>query len=215
MTRLLNIEGMKYGRLTVSNRAPNHPNYGQARWNCKCDCGNDVIQYGFLLYSGKIKSCGCLLKENQKSGFRLSHGMSHTPEHNSWISMQGRCYNKNNEAYHLYGGRGIKVCDRWLQSFDNFYDDMGKRPSVKHSLDRWPDMDGNYEPRNCRWATKIEQARNRNTTVFVVFNGESIPLQEAAEKLGIDYRTMWHRYKIGKREDMLFAPLRIISRRKK
>lgn len=129
------------------------------------------------------------------STHRHSTGGSITPEYRCWSGIHARCYNKKTCAYRLYGGRGIKVCERW-HSFENFLADMGPRPSIAHSIDRI-DPDGDYEPKNCRWATLIEQARNKRTNKIVTFNGESLPISVWAERLGIRTDTLWRRFNSG------------------
>lgn len=106
-------------------------------------------------------------------------------EYGTYLQMIDRCYNPNHKSWRNYGGRGIKVCRRWLTSFKNFFDDMGTRPTSKHSLDRFPDQNGNYSPDNCRWATSKEQARNTRTNTILTLNGESHCLAEWAEITGI------------------------------
>ncbi len=112
------------------------------------------------------------------------HGLQHTLEYNSWRAMKARCYQPKFHAYHRYGGRGITVCDRWLRSFGAFLTDVGPRPSQSHSLDRFPNKDGNYEPGNVRWATPEEQQRNRGDNFCVTFRGETKSISEWADRLG-------------------------------
>ena len=121
------------------------------------------------------------------------HGQTGSNTYLSWRAMKKRCGNQNNPSYKYYGGRGIKVCDRWLNSFKNFYEDMGKKPSGK-SLDRI-NNDGNYEPRNCRWATYKEQGRNRKDNPCYKYKGGKKLLLEIAEETGINYFTLWSRLK--------------------
>ncbi len=126
----------------------------------------------------------------------IKHGMSHKKEYNTWYAIKRRCYNKNNKAYPYYGGRGIEVCDRWLQSFDNFFLDMGFAPSNNHSIERI-NNDGNYEPINCMWATKKEQCNNRSNTIYVKHKGENRLLSEWAKLYSLSYKLVHKRYKSG------------------
>jgi hypothetical protein len=120
---------------------------------------------------------------------RLSHGMSGSPEYRCWESMIRRCTNPKSTDFKNYGGRGITICDRWRASFEAFYADVGSRPSPDHSLDRYPDVNGNYEPGNVRWATRTDQARNRRSNRIVEIDGEKMSLAEAAERTGTSYST--------------------------
>lgn len=126
------------------------------------------------------------------------HGMTNTPEYYAWASLRDRCKNSNTVNYHRYGGRGIKVCDRWQNSFQAFYEDMGPRPSAEHSIDR-KDNDGDYEPNNCRWATKEEQVYNRSTNIKILVptTGELLTSKETSEKLGINQNTLYSRLNRG------------------
>lgn len=152
----VDLLGMRFGRLTVTGDSGIRQGHSTV-WICMCDCGNFVHIQGNNLRSGHSKSCGCLNSELSSARARR-HGMSKTPIWNIWMLMRKRCTDEGDYAYPEYGGRGITVCDRWMESFDNFYEDMGPRPDGL-SLER-KDVNGNYEPDNCKWADWSEQSRN-------------------------------------------------------
>lgn len=163
MNKAINLTGSRFGRLLVQHRTGTAKN-GAALWRCVCDCGGTSETQSIALRSGRTRSCGCLVAEFKALKLRPARTHGHTsggisPTYNSWCAMRKRCQNEGANNYDIYGGRGIKVCDRW-QKFENFLADMGERPTAK-TLDRYPNKDGNYEPSNCRWATWIEQAQNR------------------------------------------------------
>jgi hypothetical protein len=146
-----------------------------------CYCGNKFTAIIAHILHNRIKSCSC---------FKIKHDANSTPEYRALVDLKSRCLNPKNKAYKNYGGRGIKVCDRWLEKnrkgFLNFLEDVGYRPSSKHSLDRFPDNDGNYEPGNCRWATKIEQANNKRNNITLSYNNEALSISEWSRKLKIN-----------------------------
>jgi len=184
MTKAINLIGQRFGRLVVLTRSSNTKT-GRTRWQCQCDCDNTTVVVSDKLRSGKTKSCGCLQQENRLRG-RRTHGMTKSREYHIWHGIKARCYNANNPAYSHYGGRGINVCDQWLQSFENFLKDMGLAPSDKHSIDRI-DNNGNYKPSNCRWATFKEQNNNRRDNIFV----DSITtLKQYCDKNHLPYQTI-------------------------
>lgn len=156
------LTGQVFGRLTAITRGENSKD-GKAKWVCKCSCGKEVTILSASLLRGKSSSCGCLRKESSSvvgagnSTRLIKHGMSKSTAHIRWRSMKDRCNNPNNKHYKDYGGRGIKVCKRWLV-FEQFYADMGDCPSGM-SIDRI-NNDGDYEPSNCRWATPKMQMNN-------------------------------------------------------
>lgn len=144
------------GKWTLNSRTST---YGQhSYWHCTCKCGSVKIVAERSLLSGRSKSCGCYRKTVTGGLFR-KHGLTGTSEHTAWSAMRQRCHDPKSNSYANYGGRGITVCDRW-RSFDKFLVDMGPKPSSNHSLDRI-DVNGNYDPANCRWATALEQSKNR------------------------------------------------------
>lgn len=186
--RLVDLAGKKFGRLIVSSRAANSA-HGKAMWNVTCDCGTEKTIIGSSMTGGLTTSCGCHSREVRKTASR-THGMSNSSEFKTWASMIGRCYYETATGYKSYGGRGISVCDRWRNSFEEFYADLGDRPSPTHSLDRYPDVDGNYEPGNVRWATAVEQARNKRDTFNITIGAETKSLAEWCEDLKLPYGTI-------------------------
>src|SRR5688572_29552695 len=166
----LDLTGRRFGRLTAIKDI-GKTNQGVYNWLCRCDCGNEIVVRGTSLTYGSTKSCGCLISESTSKRFK-KHGKSNgSDEYLAWENMKARCYQKSNIRYGEYGGRGIIVCDRWKNSFENFYSDVGNRPSKLHSLDRFPDVNGNYEPRNVRWATMAQQNRNKRDNVVIEYEG--------------------------------------------
>jgi hypothetical protein len=164
----INLTSRQFGRLLVLKYAGKN-RQGKALWECHCDCGNSVIVLGDSLCSGRTKSCGCSRVENAAKGSKASITHGHTrngkrsPEYYTWSGMTQRCTNPHRWNFKDYGGRGIQVCRRWCTAFATFFADMGPKPTPKHrySLDRWPNNDGNYEPGNCRWATRSQQSSNQ------------------------------------------------------
>lgn len=158
----IDMTGERFGRLTVVGLKPGsgYP----ARWICQCVCGGTAVATRTSLRCGHVSSCGCYQKEQQRAAVRV-HGERRIAdgrpslEYRSWMGMRRRCYAPNSEQYRHYGGRGIKVCEAWRDDFAAFLQDVGRRPSPQHTLDRI-DVNGNYEPRNVRWATSSQQRRN-------------------------------------------------------
>lgn len=155
------VIGARYGRLVVVGQSLARTTIGAVQWSCECDCGERKDVEGSALRAGRVSSCGCLWQESQSTRSR-EHGLTGTLTYKSWQNAIQRCTNPNNPKYADYGGRGIRVCDRWVNSFEAFFADMGERP-VGLTIER-KDNDGNYEPGNVRWATRKEQTRNRRCT---------------------------------------------------
>lgn len=208
--RFVDLTGQRFGRLVAVRPSGSRPRGGTI-WRLACDCGNVVDVDGANIRYGRTKSCGCLLVEKRSAGNNMRHGRSNTTLHNIWSGMRQRCENPNSDVFHNYGGRGIKVCERW-HVFENFVSDMGERPPGM-SIDRI-DNDGDYCPENCRWASSVVQVRNRRITLAYEHNGVTLTIKEWGEKIGVPYKVMHHRYSIGKRGDALLAPLRKMAKRK-
>lgn len=183
--------GKQYGRLTVQSEVGRIG--GHLSYLCVCDCGKQTTISGPNLRNGTTKSCGCLRSE--KSSERvLKHGMSLSKEYKTWMGMHRRCYDSTARGYSRYGGRGISVCERW-HSFENFYADMGNKPSDM-SIERI-DNDKSYSPENCRWATNVEQSKNRRLTINLTYNGVTMCLKDWSRKIGKPYTTMQLHYRNG------------------
>lgn len=171
MSRKINdLSGRVFARLTVVSFG-GISKYGRATWTCKCECGGMITTRSADLLLGKTKSCGCLNIDKIKERF-TTHGESknrkHSREYTAWSNMMTRCYSENSKDYKDYGARGINVCDRWLDSFQFFLDDMGRSPGRGYSLDR-ENNDNGYSKENCRWATHIIQANNKRKSKKLVF----------------------------------------------
>lgn len=193
MVKKYDLTGVRVGKLTVICEVFNHKWAGKHRkWLCRCDCGNEREMFQQRLSDGTAVSCGCANKEITIKA-HTTHGMSKTPIYGVWVGMISRCSNEHNAMWHNYGGRGISVCSRW-RSFENFYADMGDLPYVGAEIDRI-DNDGNYEPGNCKWATRKEQTNNTRRNVFVEVDGVVKTVAQWSEQTGISHRTLAHRAK--------------------
>lgn len=174
----LELTGQTFGRLTVLKRSAQLGRRGEVYWLCRCSCGVEREVRASSLRSGRAKSCGCYHRERV-----TLHGMTTTATFKSWESMLQRCLNPHAPDYQNYGGRGIKVCPPWIGSFDAFLADMGLRPEGA-SLDRI-DVNGDYVPSNCRWATRSRQQRNKRTTPMLTWQGVTLSWADWAERTGI------------------------------
>jgi hypothetical protein len=176
--------GKRYGILTVISEVEKRNKNNHILYNVRCDCGKEKQVLGSSLRSGSSRSCNkCYLLTG-------THGMWRSKEFSIWSLMKDRCYNKNNPRYKNYGGRGISVCDRWVNSFKNFYLDMGMSNGL--SIDRI-NVNGNYEPNNCRWATSLIQARNRTNNKRYLYLGDNLCVSEWCEKLNMPSSTFHNR----------------------
>lgn len=186
--------GNKYGRLTVIERAVHQSK--EAYWRCVCECGNETSVRGTHLRSGDVLSCGCLRKSHLGEYSKI-HGKTNTRLYKIWDAMRYRCRSETCSIYELYGGRGIRVCDEWESSFTDFEKwafDNGYSDNL--SIDRI-DVNGNYEPSNCRWATDIEQMNNRRCNKYITYNGETKTLSEWNRTLGKSKKYLATRLRCG------------------
>lgn len=189
------IVGGRYGRFVVLSEFHKITSRRNRLWcHCLCDCGTAFDVRSACVVGGQ-ESCGCIVAELSSARAR-KHGMAETSTYRAWLALRGRCNNPNTHGYKWYGGKGIRVCERWESSFAAFLSDMGERPSRRHSVDR---LDGNkgYEPSNCRWATELEQGRNRSNVIRVEWMGRTVALSELAAEYGIQIGTARGRYKRG------------------
>lgn len=202
MPAFKDLTGQRFGRWTVLYQAESRRDsrgYPLVMWHCLCDCGVEKDVLGETLRNGRSKSCGCLAKAisaKVASGTFKTHGQSKTRLYKIWAGIKKRCNNENSSNYKNYGGRGITVCDAWME-FEPF-----KEWAVKNgyaddlSIDRI-DVNGNYEPTNCRWVTKVAQANNRTTSKLIEYNGEMHSLSDWSKIFGFNYKLAWKRLKNG------------------
>lgn len=195
MKRSLDISGQKFGRWTVLRQCEEY--FGKsARFLCRCDCRNERVVMAQSLRNGRSPSCGCLSVEFiSQNKIAKKHGMCKTRVYRIWCAMRTCCTNPNFPMYNYYGGRGIKICDRWLK-FENFYADMGEPTTDKHTLER-KNSNGNYEPSNCKWATRKEQGNNTRHNRFIEFNGKIKTLAQWSDDYHIKQSTLSDRLKSG------------------
>jgi hypothetical protein len=183
----IDLTGRVFGRWTVQIRGENK--WGKLAYICRCECGNSKLISGGQLSSGNSQSCGCWQIEQTKAA-NTRHGLRDTPEYGVWVGLKNRCFNPACKDYARYAGTGITVCAKWRDSFEEFFADVGRRPSPKHSIDRFPNPAGNYEPGNVRWATAREQAQNRRDNKCVTYDGRTMVIAEWARLLGCSGATL-------------------------
>lgn len=209
----LNLSGKRFHRLLVIEQAEDYIapcGKIQTRWKCVCDCGKEKIVTTISLTSGGSKSCGCRRNELIVK-YNTDHGLSYSKAYRTWARIKDRCFNPNSDSYEYYGGRGITVCERWME-FKNFFSDMGHPPTTKHTINRI-DNNGNYEPGNCEWSTHSDQMRNTRVNRIFSRNGETKCAAEWAEIFGMDYHFLMGRIKKGwDFKDALTRPKRKMAR---
>lgn len=203
-----NLEGQRYQKLVVIEWAGwrQYSNGRESTWLCQCDCGKQAVVPQRNLAGGNTKSCGCIIGKHKRT-----HGGTGTPEFRVWDAMRRRCSDTSHPSYPDYGGRGISVCERW-QDFANFLADVGPRPSADHSIDRYPNNDGNYEPGNVRWATRVEQSNNRRSSRLIEFGGESLTLAQWERRVGLKPGMLFRRLEAGWSIEKALSPPRVYRR---
>lgn len=191
----INLEGQTFGKLKVINQGS--PDiHGNVNWLCLCECGNEVSVRGYSLKSGHTKSCGCYKKEMSKKRItkkNTTHGLSKSSLYGIYHHMKERCLCKTNKDYKYYGDRGISICEEWLNSFSTFYEwaiANGYEPGL--TIDRI-NVNGNYEPENCRWQTRKQQANNKRNTLQITYNNETHTISEWSEITGLKGATIKQR----------------------
>jgi len=191
--KTIDITGLKYGKLTAISLA--YKKGAFSFWKCLCDCGNEVVVMKSYLVAGHTKSCGCI-RRDLCSKRLLKHGATGTTEYNIWKNIIARTTSTNLPCSNRYIGRGITVCDEWRHSFEQFYKDMGAKPTPKHTIDRI-NNDGGYSPDNCRWATYKEQNSNKSNTVHVTINGITKTTNQWSAITGVSNSVIHRRIKRG------------------
>lgn len=193
--KAIDISGQRFGRLVALRRVPNGKG-NQTTWLFQCDCGNLAKSHSTFVRNGDTKSCGCLMRELSSQTCikrNTTHAMAGSPTYESWKAMRQRCLNKNNPNYKDYGGRGITICAKWGR-FIGFLEDMGLRPSARHSIER-VDNEKGYHKDNCYWAISVQQANNKRSNVRVTIDGVTKTLAQWCRIKGLHYDTIHGRIK--------------------
>jgi hypothetical protein len=194
MGKIKDITGQKFGTLTALHITDKPQNIKDRHtyWLCKCDCGKEIVCCGKHLRLGRINSCGCVKKERIKN-LNLTHGMTKHRLHIIWNGIKQRCLNTRSHAYKSYGARGITICPEWKNDFMSFYNwAINHNYSDDLTIDRI-NVNGNYEPSNCRWATNKEQINNKRQTIYIEYNGKKQCLSYWADELGLESRLLYNR----------------------
>ena len=189
------ITGQRFDRLVVLHYTETKTKANKRMVLCRCDCGTEKEMIAANLSSGMSKSCGCLTGESARKRF-TKHGYRSHPMYHRWAAMIQRCYDPNSAEFKNYGGRGIKVCDRWRESFWNYAEDLGLPPFQNASIDRVVN-DGDYCADNCRWVSKKDQTLNRRPTKMIEFRGETLCITDWEKKLGFGGKSLWRRLNAG------------------
>lgn len=203
MQNEFNLIGEIFNRLRVLEFAGKNKSRSNL-WKCICECGRYTVVASSCLRNGHTKSCGCINKELASKLRPIIHSNAigkGDDIYRIWSKIKDRCLNPNSKRYPDYGGRGISMFEEWVyapEGFIKFRNYMGQRPSKKHSIDRYPNNDGNYEPGNIRWATAAEQCRGRRSNVWIEYNGEKMIMKDWSNRLGVDNRLIHRMYKSGK-----------------
>lgn len=214
MGKIIDLTGKRFGKLTVIKKH-NQDKWGGWNWLCMCDCGNETVVSGGHLRGLKTKSCGCSRKETKN----FTHKMTGSRLYKVWHAMKSRCYYEKSEMFKHYGGRGITVCDEWKNSFISFYDWSIKNGYDENAergqctIDRI-DVNGNYEPNNCRWATIKQQANNTRRNHFIEYNGKTQTVSQWANELGVEPDSIFNRLQKGFTEEEALT-LKFNERRKR
>ena len=200
------LEGQRFGRLIVI-REVGRNTAGSALWLCKCDCGGEKTVSSYHLRSGITQSCGCIKREQNVEMF-TTHGETHTPLYKLWGGIKNRCYNPNEPKYANYGGRGIKVCSEWESSYESFKNWCLQNGYKKGLTIERKDVDGDYSPQNCIFATQKVQQNNRTNNHRITYQGVNKTLSEWADYIGMGYKVLEHRINRGwSIEDALTIPI--------
>lgn len=192
MGAFVDLTNCVFGKLTVISRSGNL--HGKPAYKCRCECATEKTISGYHLVSGRTKSCGCL----RRLPWARTHGKTDTQLNVVWRAMISRCINPKHKSYHIYGGKGVKVCDRWRgkDGFKNFASDMGERPSPEYSIDR-KDSNGNYCPENCRWADRLTQAHNSSKSIMVTIDGVTDSMTGWMKRKKISRASLYYRLNKG------------------